>query len=144
MGTPGSYQVVLNNISQKKETIIEKQSFNTSMRYFPSSKTLSWLKDGIINFYRTDTKAIMTVGMEGDDVALDFSGSRFVSTLGARLFLTDIATLRKKNIEIARIQRNVLSLYKEVRKKTSEHLNEYSAMYVDRKIALYEELVKSK
>ncbi len=143
-GSPGSYTVVIHNVVRNIIETIGKDSFNTSLRFFPSMKIIVWLKDGMINFYRTNTKTSLTTGLEGDDIALDNAGSRFVSTLGHRLFVTDIATLRKKNIELLRIQRNVLSLYREARQKTLDHQNEYSAMYLDRKISLYEELVKIK
>ncbi len=144
VGSPGSYNVVIHDVSRNALEIIGKDSFNTSIRFFPSIKIISWLKDGIINFYSIITKTSLTTGLEGDDVALDNSGSRFLSTLGNRLFLTDLSSLRKKNIELARIQRNVLSLYREARQKIEDHQNEYSAMYLDRKISLYEELVKAK
>ncbi len=143
-GYAGNYTLALQTLPGGEAKALGAESFNTSMFYSISAGILSWLRDGCIMLYYPATNVRLATGLEGDDVAVDAAGSRFISLLGNRLFVTEINALRRRSIDIRRIHRRQLSLYQEVRLRTVEHRNEFTARYLDRKISLYRDLINSR
>jgi len=140
-GYAGNYTPALHGVRGGPARALGGESFNTSISYSAAPGVLSWLRDGCIMLYYPSTNTHVVTGLEGDDVAVDAAGSRFISLTGNRLFVTEMDALRRRSIDIKRAQRKQLAVYQEVRLRTGEHRNEYTGLYLDRKIRLYRELL---
>ena len=94
--------------------------------------------------FRSDLRGNESVntGLEGEDISFSPDGNRFVSLYLKKLFLTSVATIRKKNIEMAKIGQRISSLYRQILGSPGDLANEYSSEYVRKKLSAYDRIRK--
>ena len=136
-GGPGSFRSVIYNIKYDFEKILADDSFNTGLVYSNQAKAFSFLKGQLINFYFPAGAQIIQTGLEGEDSALSPDSTRFLSIFNRNLFIGNISVLDKKTLQVKKISAEILVLYNELLKLKKCWGNEFSNLYIKRKIAAY-------
>jgi hypothetical protein len=139
-GGTGSYSVSIYNTATRKSRDILQDSLHTSISFSPSAKVLSFLKDQMICIYRIRENQFFNTGLEGDDVSFSPDGNRFVSILSQRLFLTNLSTVMNRQRDLSDAHETLAGIYSALLKDRSSWDNEYSPVYLQRKIALYRQM----
>lgn len=137
MGDAGNYSVNLFDASNGKSTVLMGNSLNTNIQFSPYPKLVSFLKDQVIHIYDARKKETVNTGLEGEDVSFSPDGNRFASLYLKKLFVTGVATVTKKNSELAKIARQIQEIYKACIDAGGDLANEYSPEYIRKKIAVY-------
>ncbi|HSV96695.1 MAG TPA: hypothetical protein VLM75_07155 [Spirochaetota bacterium] len=140
-GAPGSYSVRLYDVRNKTVVTLLSSSLNTSLSYSPHAATLSFLNDQVICLYAVHDGKTLITGIEGEDVSLSASGSRFISLFNRRLFIVNIELMKKNEILLRRSWASLLASYRELSLDRRYWENEYSLDYIRRKIRLYSSLI---
>ena len=136
-GVPGNFSVNVYEMKTRSSSIIMGDSFHTSINFSSNAKMISFLKDQVIHCYSLRENKIINTGIEGDDVSFSPDGNRFVSLLRHRLFMSDIAKTIKKQQELNSVNRSLADLYRNLQSMKSSWENEYTPVYIKRKLALY-------
>ncbi len=136
-GGPGSFRSILYNIKYDFEKILTDDSFNTGLVYSNQAKAFSFLKGQLINFYFPSNAQIMQTGLEGEDSALSPDSTRYLSIFNRNLFIGNLSVLDKKSMQVKKISAEILDLYTEMLKLKKCWGNEFSNLYIKRKIAAY-------
>ena len=139
-GYAGSYSAVRLDIRYNKTTTILNNSYNTNINYSMHSGTVSFLKEQNILYYNKSENKIIDTGLEGEDISFAPNG-RFVSLMYKKLFIVNSDSLSKKRIELKRRWNSILQIYKSLRNNKEEFENEYSLLFIERKIQVYERLI---
>jgi len=84
----------------------------------------------------------ITIGLEGEDVSFSPDGNRFISLYLKKLFITSMATVKKKNIELAKTAKEISALYRNLLDARGDMANEYSPEYIRKKISIYGKLAE--
>ena len=137
MGDAGNYSVRLYDTVTRKGSSLMENSLNTNIQFSVFPKMISFLKDQVIYLHDLRTNESVNTGLEGEDVSFSPDGNRFISLYLKKLFLTSITTVKKKNIEMTKIARQIISLYRELLESRSDLSNEYSAEYIRKKLSVY-------
>lgn len=140
-GGTGSYSVSVYDTARKKSRDILRDSLHTSIWFSPSAKVLSFLKDQMICIYRLREGQFLNTGLEGDDVSFSPDGNRFLSILSQRLFLTNLARVMNRQREIRNSHEALAGLYGALLTDRNSWDNEYSPVYIKRKISLYRQTI---
>jgi hypothetical protein len=141
-GGPGNYSAVVRDIKTSTEKKILGPSFNTNITYSGYPEIITLLKDQIVYVYDIRNNSLMQTGIEGEDVSFTPDGSHLISLLYKKLFISKLQTIMKKKLEINKPTQDILRLYEELLKSRYDWTNDYSKMYLERKIAVYRELVQ--
>jgi len=142
IGGAGSFSAVLYDTRRKRIKRLVKNSLNTNICYSGYPRIVSFLKEQVIIFFSIRENKFFNSGIEGEDAYFSPDGSRFVSLLHKRLFVTNLHMLKKRKMKIKRVGGQILKLYAELLKNRTDLKNEYSVTYLKRKIALYKEIAK--
>jgi len=141
-GESGNYSVRLYDTVTRKSVPIVRNSLNTNLHFSVFPKMISFLQDQIICFHDLRGNESVNTGLEGEDISFSPDGNRFVSLYLKKLFLTSVATIRKKNIEMGKIGQRISSLYRQILGSPGDLANEYSSEYVRKKLSAYDRIRK--
>lgn len=136
-GDAGNYSVRLYDTAARRGSTLMNNSLNTNLQFSAFPKMISFLKDQVMFCHDLRGNESVNTGLEGEDASFSPDGNRFVSLYLKRLFLTNLVTVKKKNIEMTKIARQIVSLYRELLQSRGDLANEYSAEYVRKKISVY-------
>lgn len=142
VGGTGSYSVNQYDTTTQRSTLLLTNSLNTNIQFSIFPKMISFLKDQVIQVYDVRNNENINTGLEGEDVVFSPDGNRFLSLYLKKLFCTSFATVNKKNIELAKNAKQIISLYKNILDSGKDLANEYSSEYAKRKIAVYGRISK--
>ncbi|MBN1495786.1 MAG: hypothetical protein JXA07_03400 [Spirochaetes bacterium] len=136
-GESGNYSVRLYDTVSRRSVTLVRNSLNTNLQFSVFPKMISFLQDQIICFHDLRDNESVNTGLEGEDVTFSPDGNRIVSLYLKKLFLTSVATIKKKNIEMAKAGQRISSLYRQVLGSPENLTNEYSSEYVRKKLSAY-------
>ncbi len=137
MGEAGNYSVRLYDTAARKGSTLLENSLNTNIQFSVFPKMVSFLKDQVIYIHDLRSGETVNTGLEGEDVGFSPDGNRFTSLYLKKLFLTSVTTVKRKNIEMAKVARQITSLYRELLGSRGDLANEYSADYIRKKLSVY-------
>ncbi len=141
-GYTGNFAVTRHDIFKNSYTHLISGSMNTGLSLSLNAKTLAFLKDQLVHVYALPNGKLINTGIEGEDISFSPVGNRFTSLMFKKLFVVNLHTVLKKQIELKRCWEKILFDYRELLKNRDELENEYSLDYVNRKISLYSSMVK--
>ncbi len=136
-GGPGSFRSIIYNIKYDFEKIIADDSFNTGLVYSNQTKAFSFLKGQLVNFYYPLTSQIIQTGLEGEDSALSPDSTRFLSIFNRNLFITNLSVMDKKTLQVKKVSAEISDLYTQMLKLKKCWKNEFSYLFIKRKITAY-------
>jgi hypothetical protein len=136
-GDAGNYSVSIYDTASKKSTTLVNNSLNTNIQYSVFPRMISYLKDQVICFYDLRSSDSVITGLEGEDVSFSPDGNRFISLYLKKLFLTGVTTVKRKNMEMGKIARQIMVLYQDLLSSGKDLSNEYSGEYIRKKILIY-------
>ncbi len=139
-GYAGCFSVNLYDAAAQKSSELMGNSLNTNIQFSVYPKIISFLQDQVINAYDIRRGEKITIGLEGEDVSYSPDGNRFISLYLKRLFLTSVATVKKKNIELAKTAKEIRALYQHLLDSRGDMANEYSPEYIRKKISVYSKI----
>ena len=140
-GSAGNYNVMIYNVNSGKKQYLLKYSLNTNITFSQHPRIITFLRDQVIVVYSMKDRQQLTTGLEGEDVAFDPSGRLFTSLKLKRLFIVNIFTLARKQMELRRCWKQILEIYESLKNNSHSFDNEFSEEYIDRKIKLYRSLL---
>ncbi len=140
-GGPGSYNVVLHDISTGRSKYLLKGSFDTCITYQHDAHTAAFCRDQMLYLYNTGTGDTNFTGLETDEVRVAPGGQYLSSLLYGKLFILNRNRLLKKQIILGRFWKKMLSLYTYAGKKREWHKNGYTSRYITRRKENYRDLL---
>ncbi len=141
-GSSGNFAVTIYDVQQDRRTVLPQRSLNTGLNLSEGPGVISYSRDQMIYLYFPSQRQPVATGIEGGDVTFDPSGGRFLAIVCKRLFVVNYALLTQRRIELKRSWREIAALYREAKNNPSLLSNEYSSAYVERKIEIYDELLR--
>lgn len=141
-GYAGNFSVNLYDTASRKSTELLNNSLNTNIQFSVYPKIISFLQDQVIHAYDIRRAEHSTIGLEGEDVSFSPDGNRFVSLYLKKLFLTSMANVKKKNIELAKTAKEIMALYRNLLDARGDLANEYSPEYIRKKISVYSKIAE--
>ncbi len=141
-GYAGNFSVHLYNTATRKTSELLNNSLNTNIQFSVFPKIISFLQDQVIHVYDVRRIEKITIGLEGEDVSFSPDGNRFISLYLKKLFLTSMATVKKKNIELAKTAKEITALYRNLLDTKKDLANEYSPEYIRKKISAYSKIAE--
>jgi hypothetical protein len=103
---------------------------------------VSFLQDQIILIYDVRRNTIVNIGLEGEDVFFSPDGSRFISLYLKKLFINNVNMIKRKNMELVKITKQINILYKNLLELKNDWMNEYSPEYIRKKISVYSKIAE--
>ncbi len=140
-GSPGSFSVRRYDVRSRTASTLLSSSLNTSLTYSPHAATLSFLNDQVICLHTIRDGKTLITGIEGEDVSIPATGSRFISLFNRRLFIVNIELIKRNELLLRRSWASILASYRELSLDKRYWENEYSLDYIRRKIRLYSSLI---
>lgn len=140
-GSPGSYTLNLYDTVKKKSRRIISNSLNTNLSYSHNPGIAAALKNQVIHIYRISENRLFNIGIEGEDISFSPDGNRFTSLLLKKLFITNFHSIEKQGLLLKMNSKVILEIYRTLLKKRGEWENEYTHLYLKKKIAEYKFLV---
>ncbi len=141
-GYAGNYSVHLYDTATRKSSMLLGNSLNTNIQFSVYPKIISFLQDQVIHAYDIRKAEKITIGLEGEDVSFSPDGNRFISLYLKKLFINSMATVKKKNIELAKTAKEIVTLYRNLLDARGDMANEYSQEYVRKKISVYSKIAE--
>lgn len=141
-GYAGSYSIHVYDAAARASKVLSGSSLNTNIRFSNLAKMISFLQDQIIQIYDVRRNQVVNTGLEGEDVLFSPDGSRFISLYLKKLFISNIHTVKKKNLEMVGISRQIKELYKNLLDSRNDWSNDYSPEYLRRKISAYNKIAE--
>lgn len=141
-GYAGNFSVILYDTAARKGTGLLNNSLNTNIQYSVYPKIISFLQDQVIHAYDVRRVEKVTICLEGEDVSFSPDGNRFISLYLKKLFITSMATVKRKNIELAKTAKEISALYRNLLDAGGNLANEYSPEYVRKKISIYSKIAE--
>jgi len=141
-GYAGKFSVVMYDTTARKGTDLLNNSLNTNIQFSVFPKIISFLQDQVIHAFDIRRVEKITIGLEGEDVSFSPDGNRFISLYLKKLFITSMATVKKKNIELAKTAKEISALYRNLLDARGDMANEYSPEYIRKKISIYGKLAE--
>lgn len=140
-GTTGYYKTAVFNTISKKTKIISSNSFNTNIIFSKNAQIVTYLEDGMINFYNIRTGKNEKHLLEGEDVRVSNNKNYFTIIFNQTLFICKKSVLKPKRFLLKRNASKILNIYTKALSADNIHSNEYSKTYIRRKIKKYRELI---
>jgi hypothetical protein len=141
-GHSGNFSAVIYHIEKNTKSILLAGSLNTNITFSENPKILSYLNDQMIHLYFPAKNSIILTGLEGEDISFENSGNLFTALMYKRLFLVNLRSVEKKQSDLKTTWMGLLKAYNELLKETTDHDNEYSPNYINKKINAYRDLIK--
>jgi hypothetical protein len=141
-GYAGNFSVHLYDTATQKSTELLGNSLNTNIQFSVFPKIISFLQDQVIHAYDVRRMENITIGLEGEDVMFSPDGNRFISLYLKKLFITSVATAKRKNVELAKTAKEIMALYRNLLETRGSLVNEYSPEYIQKKISVYSRIAE--
>ena len=141
-GDAGNYSVHVYDVSAQRSAVLVGKSLNTNIQFSNLSKMVSFLQDQIILIYDVRRNTIVNIGLEGEDVFFSPDGSRFISLYLKKLFINNVNMIKRKNMELVKITKQINILYKNLLELKNDWMNEYSPEYIRKKISVYSKIAE--
>jgi hypothetical protein len=139
-GYAGNFSVHLYDTAAQKTSELLNNSLNTNIQFSVYPKIISFLQDQVIHVYDIRRIENITIGLEGEDVSFSPDGNRFISLYLKKLFITSMAAVKKKNIELAKTAKEIMTLYQNLLGSRKDMANEFSPEYIRKKISVYSKI----
>ncbi len=136
-GSPGYYSLNLYDTVKRRSGRIIKNSLNTNLSYSVDAGIAAVLKNQVVRIYRVSDGKFINIGIEGEDISFSPDGNRFLSILLKKLFITNYHSIGKHSLELKKNSRMILDIYRDLKKKREVWANEYTPLYLEKKIAEY-------
>jgi hypothetical protein len=140
-GSIGNFSVYIYNINSGRQKLIAAHSLNTNICYSPIAKKASVLVNQVIHIFDARTGSLTNFGIEGEDASFSHDGNSFTLLLYKNLFITRINEIKRHELEIRNLAREILAIYKKLLNKPEMWLNEYSPAYLRKKIGIYKKIL---
>ena len=139
-GDAGNYSVHVYDVAARRSAVVAGNSLNTNIQFSNISKMAAFLQDQVIQIYDVRRNTVVNVGLEGEDVFFSPDGSRFISLYLKKLFINNVDMIKRKNMELVKISKQIQALYRNLLESKSDWMNEYSPEYLRKKISVYNKI----
>jgi hypothetical protein len=139
-GSPGYYTVNIFDIQKNSEKKVFGPTFNSNITYSKYPGIITFLQDQVIQVYDIRAGNLFNTSLEGEDVKFTPDGSRFISLLNKKLFITKLNILKRKKLEIKKPVKKIFKIYNKLLANKDHWSNNYSLDYLKRKILIYKKL----
>jgi hypothetical protein len=141
-GSSGNFAVTIYDVQQDRRTVLPQRSLNTGLNLSEGPGVISYSRDQMIYLYFPSQRQPVAAASKAGMFPSIHPGGRFLAIVCKRLFVVNYALLAQRRIELRRAWREIAALYREAKANPSILSNEYSSAYIDRKIEIYDELLR--
>ncbi|HPS57554.1 MAG TPA: hypothetical protein PK514_05555 [Spirochaetota bacterium] len=142
-GGAGEYSVNVYDSSARKKAVIISGTLNPDINFSREAGMLTCLDNQMIIFFSGNELKRKDTGIEGEEVYFSPDGRKFTSIYRGRLYVTSLNMLQKNRLAVRRNAETIRLIYKSALKKNDSWQNDYSKTYIEKKIRLYENFIRT-
>ena len=142
-GGAGEYSVNVYDSSARKKAVIVSGTLNPDINFSREAGMLTCLDNQMIIFFSGNDLKRKDTGIEGEEVYFSPDGRKFTSIYRGRLYVTSLNMLQKNRLAVRRNAETISSIYKSALKERGSWENDYSKTYIEKKIRLYENFIRT-
>ena len=141
-GGAGDYSVKVFDISSGRSRLLISGTLNPDINFSEIPGLITCLDNQMITVFSRDLSRRIDTGIEGEESFFSPDGGKFTSIYLGRLYINSLNMVQKYRMEVRRNAEMLLALYREAVKEKSSWQNDYSTVYLAKKIKQYEKFLK--
>ncbi len=139
-GAMGDYSVRIITLSDSASRVLATGSLNTNIRFSAIARLATFLVNQVLHVYDPASGEVFNCGIEGEDASFSPDGSRCVTLLSGRLFVTPIRSVRTGGYVIKKQAGRIIAVYDEALRDRKAWNNDFTPQYIKKKLAVYRRL----
>ncbi|NLV66826.1 MAG: hypothetical protein GXY14_04025 [Spirochaetes bacterium] len=142
-GSAGEYSVNVYDSSARKKSAILTGTLNPDINFSREAGMLTCLDNQMIVFFSGSNLKRRDTGLEGEETYFSPDGRKFTSIYRGTLYVTSLNMLQKNRLAVRRNAGTLITLYRSALSDRGSWQNDYSRTYIEKKIRLYENFIKT-